>query len=407
MYIKRKIEDDILRYLKRPEVLAIVGSRQCGKTTTLQKIYRQLEKAVFLTFEDQQVLSLFEHNIKQFAETYVTGNDYIFIDEFQYARRGGKLLKYLYDQYHAKIIISGSSAVDLTIKTVRFLVGRIFVLPMYPFDFHEFLTYKDSSYANFYNKKKIDLAKKKIVVPDLAPEQENMLRNYYEEYILWGGYPEVALADNRKDKEMILKNIYNTYFLREVKNILRLTDDYQLSKLLKALALQIGQMIQYNELTQITDSSMATTKRYLNFLSKTYIADFIRPFYKNKRKEIVKNQKVYFYDTGFRNASVNDFRFLNERPDAGQLLENAVWMELIKKQYPVLYWRDKNKNEIDFIIEPGQGKQIALEIKNQARKCPEFSKAFTNAYPEAINFCGYLENKTNQIDSGKFFIPLL
>jgi uncharacterized protein len=406
MYIKRKIEDDILMYLGRPEVLAVVGPRQCGKTTMLKKIYKGLSKAVFLSFEDQQILSLFEHNIKQFAETYVVGNKYIFIDEFQYAKHGGKLLKYLYDEHKIKIIISGSSAVDLTIRAVKFLVGRVFILPMYPFDFSEFLTYKDKFYANLYNKKKIDL-NKDILNRDLALEQEQMFSSYYEEYLIWGGYPEVVLAKKREEKEVILKNIYNTYFLREVKSILHLADDYRLSKLLKALALQIGQMIQYNELNQIGNTSIATTKRYLNFLSKTYIVDFIRPFFKNKRNEIVKNQKVYFFDTGFRNISVNDFRGLDERGDAGQLLENGVWMELIKKQHTLLYWRDKNKNEVDFIIEPGNGKQIGLEVKNNINKCPKFSKAFTDNYPESMNFCVYLKNRKNKVSSDKIFIPLL
>lgn len=217
----------------------------------------------------------------------------------------------------------------------------------------------------------------------------------------------MVLAKNYTEKKAILKNIYNTYFLREVKNILHLADDYKLSKLLKALALQVGQMIEYNELNQIGNTSIATTKRYLNFLSKTYIADFIKPFYKNKRKEIVKNQKVYFFDTGFRNIAINDFRSLEERGDGGQLLENGVWMELAKEQYDLLYWRDKNKNEIDFIIEPGEGKQIAIKVKNNINKCSRFPQAFINGYPESINLCAYLNNKKNKIDLDKIFIPLL
>lgn len=93
MYIKRKIEDDILRYLDRPEILAIVGPRQCGKTTTLRKIYAGLTNAVFLTFEDQDILSLFENDIKQFADTYLTGKKYALIDEFQYAKKRRQTFK--------------------------------------------------------------------------------------------------------------------------------------------------------------------------------------------------------------------------------------------------------------------------------------------------------------------------
>ena len=164
---------------------------------------------------------------------------------------------------------------------------------------------------------------------------------------------------------------------------------------------------EYNELNQIGDTSIATTKRYLNFLSKTYIADFVRPFYKNKRKEIVKSQKVYFFDSGFRNMAINDFRSLGERGDAGHLLENGVWMELIKKQYSLLYWRDKNKNEINFIIEPGEGKLLALEVKNNITKCKTFYKAFIDAYPQSINLCVYFKNRENENTAEKIFIPFL
>ena len=161
MYIKRKIEDEILRYLERPEIIAVIGPRQCGKTTTLKKIYGSLKNAVFLTFEDQEALSLFENDIKQFSATYLNGRDYVFIDEFQYAENGGKLLKYLYDTYQGrvKIIISGSSAVDLTVKAVKYLVGRIFIFEMLPFDFEEYLYFRDSNYAGIYKQNKIDLKK--------------------------------------------------------------------------------------------------------------------------------------------------------------------------------------------------------------------------------------------------------
>ncbi|OGF22259.1 hypothetical protein A2Y83_04250, partial [Candidatus Falkowbacteria bacterium RBG_13_39_14] len=349
MYIKRKIEDDIFRYLQRPEILAIVGPRQCGKTTLMRKIYSDLDDAVFLSFEDQQILSLFEKNIKGFAETYVEGKRHVFIDEFQYAKNGGKLLKYLYDLHHTKIIISGSSATDLTIKAIRYLVGRVFVLNMYPFDFLEYLSAKDENYKKIYIKYKANL--KEYAVPNLAYEQSERLRRYYEEYCVWGGYPQVVLTDNKEVKKEILRNIYNTYFLRDVKTMLGLIDDFKLGKLIQGLALQIGKMVEYNELSQMSELAATTVKKYFNFLSKTYIAELIKSFYKNKRKEIVKAKKVYFYDTGLRNFIVNDFRPLAERTDTGQLIENGFYIQIIKNGYIPQYWRDKNQNEVDFIID--------------------------------------------------------
>ncbi|MBU0897642.1 ATP-binding protein, partial [Patescibacteria group bacterium] len=380
MYIQRQIKDDILKYLNSPEIIAIVGPRQSGKTTVIKRIYQNLSDAIFLTFEDQQTLSLFEKNIKEFIQTYVVGKKYVFIDEFQYAQHGGKLLKYIYDTNHTKIIISGSSAIDLTIKAIKFLVGRVFVLNMFPLNFSEYLFYRDKNFYKIYNNKKISL--KNLNNSFLAPEQKDILKKYYEEYAIWGGYPRVVLAQTKEEKIEILKNIYNTYFLREVKGILGIIDDYKLNRLIKALALQIGNMIEYRELAQISEMSVPTIKKCLNFLSKTYISELINPFYKNKRKEIVKNQKIYFYDTGLRNSIINDFRFFDERTDFGALLENTFWMQLIKNGHIAQYWRDKNKNEIDFIIDIGEGKIRALEIKYRIDKYKGLPLSFTKEHKE-------------------------
>ncbi len=405
MYIKRKIESKILRYLDRPEIIALIGPRQAGKTTTLKKIFQGLDKAIFLSFEDRQVLSLFENNIKQFAETYLVGNKFVFIDEFQYAKEGGKLLKYLYDAYpDVKMIISGSSVIDMTIKAIKYLVGRVFVLQMWTFDFYEFLLAKDINYARIYEKYKINL--KKPHLNFLAKEQYEALQKYYEEYLIFGGYPQVVITENKSDKQEVIRNIYNTYFLRDVKGILDLADDYKFANLLKSLALQIGGVIEYKSLMETSDTAFHTLKRYLNILSKTYITDMTRPFYTNKRKEIVKNPKVFFFDTGLRNFIVNDFRFLKDRPDAGSLLENGIWMQLVKNNHTSKYWRDRNKNEVDFIVELGESKIVALEVKNNISKCKKISLSFTKNYPHISTYCVYFYTK-NYSDKDKIFAALI
>jgi len=404
MLVKRKIEDTILKYLANREIIAIVGPRQCGKTTVMKKIFADLENAVFLTFEDQDALSLFDYDIKKFINTYVSGRDYLFIDEFQYAKNGGKLLKYIYDQHDIKIIISGSSAIDLTIKEVKFLVGRVFVFEMFPFDFEEYLSFRDSNYFKLYKRERFDPADGKE--RDLAPAQKKTFALYYEEFLIYGGYPKVATAKSAEEKREVLKNIYNTYFLRDVKDILGLIDDYKLNNLIKSLALQIGQMIEYNELAAMSEFSVPTIKKYFNFLTKTYICDFARPFFRNKRKEIVKNKKVFFLDTGLRNQVVNDFRFLGDRPDAGSLLENIFWSEAVKRGYRPQFWRDKNKNEVDFIVEVGAEKSVAIEIKRKMEKMQNLPLSFTNDYPDFLPFGAYLEGDKQGSEIKKIFLPL-
>jgi len=370
MYYKRKLENTILEYLDKKEILAIVGPRQSGKTTLLKKIQIGLKNSVFLNFEDKEVLELFETDIKNFAKKYFNNYKYIFIDEFQHSKNGGKNLKYLYDFYDKnKIIISGSSAIDLTIYAIKFLVGRIFVFNLYQLDFEEFLNFKQQDLLSVYldYKKDLDLKYGKINFLNISTTLNNQFNKILEEFLLWGGYPRVVLAKDEKEKRIILKNIYNTYFLRDIRDTLGLIDDFKLTKLIKALAIQAGQSVEYNELGQISGYDYLTLKKYLNILEKTFICMPLVPFFQNKRKEIVKNPKLYFFDTGIRNYIVNDFKNLSDRVDASSLYENFVFNQLTKQEIIINFWRTKAGAEVDFILEINAEK-VPLEIKSNLKK---------------------------------------
>jgi len=370
MYYKRKLENTILEYLDKKEILAIVGPRQSGKTTLLEKIQTGLKNSVFLNFEDKEVLELFETDIKNFAKKYFNNYKYIFIDEFQHSKNGGKNLKYLYDFYDKnKIIISGSSAIDLTIYAIKFLVGRIFVFNLYQLDFEEFLNFKQQDLLSVYldYKKDLDLKYGKINFLNISTTLNNQFNKILEEFLLWGGYPRVVLAKDEKEKRIILKNIYITYFLRDIRDTLGLIDDFKLAKLIKALAIQAGQLVEYNELGQISGYDYLTLKKYLNILEKTFICMPLVPFFQNKRKEIVKNPKLYFFDTGIRNYIVNDFKNLSDRADASSLYENFVFNQLTKQEIIINFWRTKAGAEVDFILEINAEK-VPLEIKSNLKK---------------------------------------
>ena len=408
MYIKRNLEDKIIKYLETPEIIAVVGPRQCGKTTMLKQIMSFLADAISVSFDDQNILGLFEKSPDDFITAYVKGRKYLFIDEFQYAKHGGKILKYIFDTQKIKIIISGSSVADLTIHAIKYLVGRVLVVNLYPFNFREFLSYKDIAYLKIYDeyKNKFSLSEEKPLEISV-PAREKLLK-YYEEYLTFGGYPRVALEENIETKKELLKNIYNTYFLREVRDILGLIDDYKLGVFIKGLALQTGNLIEYNELSNLTGYSYSSVKKYLNFLEKTYICKLVRPFFKNKRTEIVKNPKVYFIDTGIRNTVINDFRGLGDRIDKGSLLENGLAMQFIKQGIDFNFWRDKKKNEVDFVLSLGNGKISAIESKTSlrgvARKIP---KTFKKNYHEAeILFSYWNASKTEMAMAGEYPIYL-
>jgi len=381
MYIKRKLEGKILKYLNSPEIIAVVGPRQCGKSTMLNAILSKFESVSYVNFEDRVALSMFNKDIDDFIALYVKNKRYLFIDEFQYAKQGGKKLKYIFDTSKIKIFISGSSAIDLTVNALKFLVGRIFVFQLQPLDFEEFLGYKDKALGLILQKERGLF--QKLELSKVGEDVDEKINQYFQEYALFGGYPRVVLAEDEEEKKEILKNIYNTYFLREVKDILGLIDDWKLEKMIKALALQIGNLIEYNELGKISEFSYPTLKKYLNFLEKTFICGFVRPYYKNKRTEIVKNPKAYFFDSGLRNIIVSDFRKLSERGDGGQLLENAVFMELTKNSYVFNFWRDKKKNEVDFVLQLENQKMLGLEVKSTLKNIGSSSlENFRKNYPE-------------------------
>lgn len=389
MYIKRKLENTILQYLESQEIIAIVGPRQAGKTTLLKEIQKRCEKSAFFTFEDRKMLDLFERATDEFIDVYIRPYSYVFIDEFQYATEGGRILKYIYDTAHTKIFISGSSAIDLTVKTVKFLVGRIFVYELLSFDFEEYLTATAPQLLPAYRPMRWlpgdQAATADMVLPGHGIYQE--LLDRYDAYLRFGGYPRVVMADTDEEKRSVLRNMYNTYFLREVRDILGLVDTYALEALIRSLALQIGNLVNYHELGRTTGLSYQSIKKYLSFLEKTYICFLTRPYFSNKRVEIVKNPKVYFFDTGFRNHIVDDARRISERVDAGALLENGVFSQLKKHGVAPQFWRNKQKEEVDVIIPLSGRGMAAVEIK---RKQPHTQNAyrglrqFVSDYPKSI-----------------------
>ncbi len=338
-YIPRELEKKIKKYLPLPEILAIVGPRRSGKTTFLNHLGSTLKDCMIITFENQVILDLFDLEIDTFAERYLKPAKTLIIDEFQHAKKGGKNLKYLYDTYTGKkIIISGSSSPDLTIKALRFLTGRCLVFTLLPFSFSEFISTKPPK------------------------PTDNELRKNFGEYVTFGGYPEVVLQKDAEIKKTLLQNIYSLFFSREVKDLSSLSDDYKLKNLLKALALATGNLIEYRELMQISGFDFLTLKRYLNFLHKTFIAFPVFPYFRNRRTELVKNPKIYFYDSGLRNSLIDNFQPLRLRVDKGIIVENFIAISLRILERDIRFWRTKNKSEVDFVWEK-ENQLFACEAK--------------------------------------------
>ena len=366
-YIPRLLESEIAAVIKLPEIIAIIGPRQCGKTTLMYHIADNLDssKISIIDFEDRDELNLFVHDVKAFAALHVQGQEYVFIDEFQYAADGGKNLKYIYDNYPAKLFITGSSATELSVQSIQYLVGRIFIFNLYPFSFREYLNFIEPKLSQLLTE-----------TSGPGPEVIKRINYYYFDFLIYGGYPRVLLSSSNKEKETVIKNIYNTYLLREINQILNYRDEFKLTRLINALALQIGSSVNYNELSSLTGFKYKELLEALDILEKTFVIERCTPFYKNKRLELVKSPKFYFIDTGFRNMVLKNFLPLPTRTDLGALNENFIATELVKKGYPIRYWRTKSKAEVDFIVEVPGG-VIPIEVKTTLNK-PSISRSFRN-----------------------------
>lgn len=366
MYIKRILEVEIFKYLNKPEIIAIIGARQCGKTTLLKHIFAKLDKAVYIDFEDREKLELFQTDIESFIKLYVRGYDYLFIDEFQYASEGGKRLKFIYDNEKIKMLISGSSSSELSIQSFQYLVGRIFLFNLHPFTFEEYLSYKEPElFQSVYFDDKHS-----------QPVFKKMCKSL-EEFLIYGGYPRVVISEDDEEKQTVLRNIYNTYFLKEIREILGLREDYKLSKLINALALQIGGIINHNELSSLTGFKHNALMEYINILQKTFVTLTCRPFFTNKRLELVKAPKMFFLDNGFRNVVIKNFQPLADRTDSGGLRENFAASEIAKRNIDLNYWRSKSKAEVDFVLNRQGEHNIPIEIKSKISQ-PKITKSFSS-----------------------------
>jgi len=402
IYVKRNLEDKIEKLMDAPEIIAIFGARQVGKTTLMRKIFEKIVgRKIFLDFEDPEMVGLFDEDIKAFSKLYVENYEFIFIDEFQHSQTGGKGLKYIYDTFKKKIFISGSSSLELTVKLASALVGRIFILELYPLSLEEFILFRT---PEMYYMAISYLEKQKEVPTHL---HKQLLREL-DEFLVYGGFPRVAIEKTLDLRKEILKNLYITYLIKDIKEFFRLSSEYSFQKLIKLLSLQVGSLVNYSELSRTAALSLNEVKRNISVLEETYIVRLSRPYFTNKRTEVVKNPKIYFIDNGLRNYIIQDFREPLIRPDIGQIVENFVASEIVKSGKELKFWRSKSKAEVDFVIE-SPGYPIPVEVKSGIAKSPGKSLiSFVSKYGPKKAFVLHRGNYSRRTINGTeiLFMPL-
>ena len=381
--VKRELIEEIEPFLKRPEYISIIGPRQSGKTTLLGMI-RDCLRGKFkvdkdliatVTFEDRRQLLQFEKEPVSFVKSYIPSGEfrkfYLMIDEFQYAEDGGQKLKLIYDTVKGvKIFITGSSSMDIKAMVGKFMVGRMLNFHLYPFGFGEYLRGTNGRLEKIYKENSSEIARWLVSGGRSGRKEgedvfhEEMVREF-ERFSIWGGYPAVVLAESDVERRKLLADIYNNYILKDIKSLLELATERNLFLLSQYLATQIGNIVVYQNLGQSAGLDYRNLKKHLNILEETFVCSEVRPFFKNRQKELSKNPKIFFVDMGFRNNLVQNMNGLAQRSDAGAIAENTCFIRLAvlcKERGRINFWRTKTGGEVDFVLNL-EGSVIPVEIK--------------------------------------------
>lgn len=355
MVINRLIEDQLVSKIGKGKAIILIGPRQVGKTTLLKKVLLNKEY-LFLDGDDPTIRQLLGNANTQELKSIIGKYKTVFVDEAQRIENIGVTLKIITDQFKdVQLFASGSSAFELGNKINEPLTGRKWEFQLFPVSWIEL----------------------QDAIGYVKSEQQIELR------ILYGMYPDVI--NNMGEETEVLKQLTNSYLYKDLLAFSGIRKPEILEKLLQALALQIGNEVSYNELSQLLQIDKNTVSNYIDLLEKAFVIFKLKSFSKNLRNEIKTNQKIYFCDTGIRNMILGNFNSLNLRQDIGALWENFLINERRKKlQYDnslakTYFWRTVQQQEIDY-VEECAGKIVGYEIKWNENMKVKIPKTFTETY---------------------------
>lgn len=362
MLIYRIIEEDIKERLRESDKLIVLyGARQVGKTTLVESVLKQLNyKTLMINADEERFTDILSSRDSRKLFELVEGYELLFIDEAQRIPDIGINLKILIDQKKdLKIIATGSSSFELANKLAEPLTGRKWTFTLFPISQLEL-----KKNFNTYE-----------------------LKSRLEPHLIWGGYPEIYQLKGTDLKISYLRELSSDYLYKDILKLEEIRHPHKIRDLLKLLAYQVGQLVSLNELGNHLGMSKETVSRYIDLLEKSFIIFKLTGFNRNLRKEITKMNKYYFYDLGFRNSVIDNFKALKDRDDQGALWENFLVVERLKrnaysKQFVAPYfWRTYTGAEIDY-IEESEGALRGYEFK-WVRKNIHAPKTWLEKYQQA------------------------
>lgn len=355
--ISRILQKAVQERLFKGKAILIFGPRQCGKSTLVEAVLNDREY-LHLSGDDADIREVLSNTSVAALKTVIGKYKILFIDEAQRIINIGLTLKLITDQLKdVQVIATGSSAFELSSQVNEPLTGRKYEFMLYPLSFGEM-----AEHHGFLTERRL-----------------------IEYRLIYGYYPEIV--SKQSEEKELLKLLAGSYLYKDLLTLEQVKKPVLLEKLLKALALQLGSEVSYNELAQTIGANKQTVEKYIDLLEKAYVIFVLPAFNRNVRNEIKKGRKIYFFDCGIRNAVINNFNPMGSRTDVGALWENYVISERMKflhynnvdaKQY---FWRTTQQQEIDLIEEHEGGLLKAFEFKWGKNKKIRFPQTFTENYP--------------------------
>ncbi|RKX18044.1 MAG: AAA family ATPase [Candidatus Zixiibacteriota bacterium] len=374
MYIRRTISKSIIDKIQNSgKIVVIYGARQLGKTTLSKKIIDKLNlKTLLINADQDKYVDVLSSKDLSRLKALVDGYKLLFIDEAQRIPDLGINLKILHDEIPGlKILITGSSSINIANDINETLTGRKWTYTLFPLSLQE-----------------------------LSAEKNRFeLQDALNDLLVFGAYPEVYTTVNFEQKKELLYEIVQSYLYKDILELANIKHHKKIKDLLKLLAFQIGSEVSILELSRTLGINRETVESYLNLLEQSFVIYRLSGYNRNLRKEIKKQDKFYFYDLGIRNTVIDNFSYPDIRGDLGALWENFIINErtkylknnlIFRGQY---FWRTYTGAEIDY-VEETDGKLTGYEIKLHKSKI-KIPKTWAETYK---NSSFYLINKKNFLD---------
>ncbi|MEI7595780.1 MAG: ATP-binding protein [Bacteroidota bacterium] len=363
MQIIRNVQQEIDNHFFKGKAIILFGARQTGKSTIVEMILqKRTEPILRLNGDDSDVREMLKNPNVQMLKNIIGENKILFIDEAQSIENIGTAIKIIVDRIpDVQVVATGSSSFELANKTNEPLTGRKYEFLLFPLSFSE-----NSKYFGFLDEKR-------------------MLENR----LVFGSYPEIVSKPNEAEKHLRL--LANSYLYKDILMLSDIKKPVLVDKILKALALQVGNEVSYNEVAQIVGADKETVEKYIDILEKAFIVFRLPALSGNIRNELKKSRKIYFYDNGIRNSIIGNYNSINTRTDIGVLWENFMVSELYKRNiYNNLhrvhyFWRTTSQQEVDYIEMDGDS-YYAYEFKWNPKAKAKIPLTFSKNYAVKQSF---------------------